>query len=81
MKALILGSSGQVAHALKASATYVQAIALGRPDIDLANADSVRAAIAAHRPDVVINAAAYTAVDKAESEADAAFALGAIKSG
>ena len=75
MKALILGSSGQVAHALKASAIYDQAIALGRPDIDLTDAESVRAAIAAHRPDVVINAAAYTAVDKAESEAEAAFAL------
>lgn len=75
MKAFILGSSGQVAHALKASATYDQAIALGRPDIDLTDAESVRAAIATHRPDIVINAAAYTAVDKAESEADAAFAL------
>ncbi len=75
MKALILGSSGQVAHALKASSTYVQAIALGRPDIDLTDAESVRAAIAAHRPDIVINAAAYTAVDKAESEAETAFAL------
>lgn len=75
MKALILGSSGQVAHALKASAIYDQAIALGRPAIDLTDADSVRAAIAAHRPDVVINAAAYTAVDKAESEAEVAFAL------
>lgn len=75
MKALILGSSGQVAQALKASAGYVEAIALGRPDFDLTDAESVRAAIAAHRPDVVINAAAYTAVDKAESEPDAAFAL------
>jgi dTDP-4-dehydrorhamnose reductase len=75
VKALILGSSGQVAHALKASAIYDQAIALGRPDIDLTDAESVRAAIAAHRPDVVINAAAYTAVDKAESDAEAAFAL------
>ncbi len=75
MKALILGSSGQVAHALQASAGYIEAIALGRPDFDLTDAESVRAAIAAHRPDIVINAAAYTAVDKAESDPDAAFAL------
>jgi len=75
VKALILGSSGQVAHALKASAGSIEAIALGRPDIDLTDAESVRAAIASHRPDVVINAAAYTAVDKAESETEAAFAL------
>jgi len=75
VKALILGSSGQVAHALQASAGYVEAIALGRPELDLTDPESVRAAIAAHRPDIVINAAAYTAVDKAESEPDAAFAL------
>lgn len=75
MKALILGSSGQVAHALMQSAGDVGAIALGRPDIDLADPDSVTAAITKHRPDIVINAAAYTAVDKAESEPDAAFAL------
>lgn len=75
MKALILGSSGQVAHALMQTAGDVDAIALGRPDIDLADADSVTAAIATHRPDVVLNAAAYTAVDKAESEPDAVFAL------
>lgn len=75
MKALILGSSGQVAHALMQSAGDEDAIALGRPDIDLTDPKSVTAAIAAHRPDIVINAAAYTAVDKAESEPDAAFAL------
>ena len=75
MKALILGSSGQVAHALMQSAGDINATALGRPAIDLADPDSVRGAIAAHRPDIVINAAAYTAVDRAESEADAAFAL------
>lgn len=75
MKALILGSSGQVAHALMQNAGGIDVIALGRPDIDLADPDSVTSAISAHRPDIVINAAAYTAVDKAESEADAAFAL------
>ena len=81
MKALILGSTGQVAHALMASAGDVDAIALGRPEIDLADAASVEAAIAAHAPDLVINAAAYTAVDKAEGEADAAFAINASGAG
>lgn len=75
MKALILGSSGQVAHALIESAGDIEATALGRPDLDLTDTESVRAAIAAHHPDIVINAAAYTAVDKAESEPDAAFVL------
>ncbi len=75
MKALILGSSGQVAHALIESAGAIDAIALGRPDIDLADPESVTTAITSHCPDIVINAAAYTAVDKAESEPDAAFAL------
>ncbi len=81
MKALILGSTGQVAHALMASAGGLEAIALGRPGIDLADAASIEAAIAAHAPDLVINAAAYTAVDKAESEADAAFAINASGAG
>ncbi len=75
MKALILGSSGQVAHALIESAGDIDATALGRPGIDLADPESAARAITQHRPDIVINAAAYTAVDKAESEADAAFAL------
>lgn len=50
---------------------------LGRPDLDLTNRESIERAILAVRPDVIINAAAYTAVDQAEAEATLAFAVNA----
>jgi dTDP-4-dehydrorhamnose reductase len=52
-------------------------VAVGRPELDLAHPTSVRHAIEAARPTVVVNAAAYTAVDKAESEPDLAFRVNA----
>jgi dTDP-4-dehydrorhamnose reductase len=71
---LVLGSSGQVARALVAQgpAAGWDVTALGRAHIDLAKPDAIAAAIAASKPDALANAAAYTAVDKAESEPDAA---------
>src|SRR5262249_57277 len=48
---------------------------LGRPHLDLQDKPSITRAIDAVRPNLVVNAAAYTAVDKAESELDAAFAI------
>lgn len=49
--------------------------AIGRPQLDICHPETIRQAIAAFNPDIVINAAAYTAVDKAETEADMAFAI------
>jgi dTDP-4-dehydrorhamnose reductase len=73
MKALVTGAGGQLGQALAAAAPAdVQLIALSRAECDLADPISINAAIAAHRPDVLINAAAYTAVDRAESEVDLA---------
>lgn len=73
MKVLVLGSAGQVGRALFTSAPAgLVLVGLDRNAIDIADAAQVDAAFAAHRPDVVINAAAYTAVDKAESEPDRA---------
>lgn len=71
---LVLGSSGQVARALLAQGPGAgwDVTALGRNQIDLAKPDAIAAAIAASKPDALANAAAYTAVDKAESEPDAA---------
>ena len=66
---LVLGSSGQVASELKRVSGVV---AIGRPDIDFCNLSSISDVIERKRPLAVINAAAYTAVDAAESEADAA---------
>ena len=62
---LVFGQTGQVATELHDCATV---IALGRAQADLSNPDACAEAIKAHHPDVVINAAAYTAVDQAEDE-------------
>lgn len=51
-----------------------EAVALARGEMDIANLDSVRSAIEGHRPDAIINCAAYTNVDGAESEPEKAFA-------
>jgi dTDP-4-dehydrorhamnose reductase len=78
MRLLIAGWQGQVARALvelAPSMPDVEAFAVGRPGLDLCNATSITRAMTDVRPDVIINSAAYTAVDKAESEQDAAFAL------
>lgn len=79
---LVVGRSGQVAGELARLDTASRpVIALGRPDLDLTDPDSADAAIRAHKPAVVINAAAYTAVDKAETEPDLAFGLNAAGPG
>jgi dTDP-4-dehydrorhamnose reductase len=78
MRLLIAGWQGQVARALvelAPSAPEVEAFAVGRPGLDLCNAVTITRAMTDFKPDVIINSAAYTAVDKAESEAAAAFAL------
>ncbi len=73
---LIIGRKGQLATDLAAMASTGQPlVCLGRPDLDLTDKDSIARAIERHQPAAIINAAAYTAVDKAESEPEAAFAL------
>jgi dTDP-4-dehydrorhamnose reductase len=56
----------------------VQVVAIGRPQLDLADEKSVAAAVARERPDIVVNAAAYTAVDRAETEPAVAHAVNAL---
>lgn len=74
MKALILGGAGQLGRALIASTpTGIEAVALSRAELDVADRDALAAALQAHRPDLLVNAAAYTAVDRAEAEAEAAY--------
>lgn len=65
MKILVFGKTGQVAAELQRRGTI---IALGREDADLSDPAACVAAIETHSPDIVINAAAYTAVDRAEDE-------------
>ena len=80
MKVLLTGAAGQLGQALIASRPPdVELISCSRSELDLAdaNADACRAAVQQHRPDWVLNAGAYTAVDKAESEPELAAAVNA----
>lgn len=82
MKALITGANGQLGKALAASAPDGWAVvALDRAALDLADAGAISRAIATHQPDLVFNAAAYTAVDRAESEPELALAINAMAPG
>lgn len=75
---LVTGGTGQVGSELvKALAPLGDVVAPGRDEMDLANAESVRAAIRTVQPRWIVNPAAYTAVDKAESEPELAFAINA----
>ena len=78
MRLLITGWQGQVARALGEAAarrTDIAALAIGRPALDLVKLPTILRTLSDAKPDVVINTAAYTAVDKAETEVEAAFAL------
>ncbi len=73
MKVLITGAQGQVGRALLAAPpAHAEIVAMGRAELDIGVADAVAEAVRQHRPDVIINAAAYTAVDRAESEPEVA---------
>jgi len=78
VKILITGSTGQVGYELQRQlAGFGTITAVDRQQCNLADADSIRACVARVQPDWIINAGAWTAVDKAESERDAAFAVNA----
>ena len=73
---LLLGRNGQVGWELeRCLAPLAPVVALARADLDLADSDSIRAKIRAVAPSVIVNAAAYTAVDQAESDEAAAMAI------
>ncbi|QEP42255.1 dTDP-4-dehydrorhamnose reductase [Ectothiorhodospiraceae bacterium BW-2] len=77
MKIVVTGASGQVASELQRQGRQSphQLIALGRPALDMCDTLALEEGLEQHKPDLVINAAAYTAVDKAEEAMEAAFAL------
>lgn len=78
MKILVTGKNGQVGFELqRALVSLGEVIAIGQEDCDLSNADTIRELVRRIQPDVIVNPAAFTAVDKAESDRDTAFAVNA----
>lgn len=85
MKVLVTGANGQLAWELRRLVSNKLPAAQGidelrcltREELDISNASAVSALLADYRPDAVINTAAYTAVDRAESDAEAAFQVNA----
>lgn len=76
MRILVTGASGQVGHALAQELGALGNLCLtNRQDLDLSRPHSILPRLEEIKPDLIINAAAYTAVDKAESEPDIAFAV------
>jgi dTDP-4-dehydrorhamnose reductase len=76
MKILLTGKDGQVGFALyKKLKKLYEVIATGRDELDFSNLENIRHFIDKNKPDMIINAAAYTAVDKAESESDLAYKI------
>lgn len=73
MKTLVIGETGQLARALRAAAPGLTCLGFG--DLDLTNTAATESAVIGHSPDLVINAAAYTAVDQAETDAEVAFTV------
>ncbi|MGF2038272.1 MAG: dTDP-4-dehydrorhamnose reductase [Nostoc sp. CmiVER01] len=76
---LLIGSNGQVGKELQQILPYYgNIISVERPTVDLAQPDTLCNVIRSKQPQIIINAAAYTAVDKAESEPELASAINAI---
>lgn len=82
MKILLLGKNGQVGWELqRALAPLGTVVALGREDLDLADTDRIRVVVRDHKPGLIVNAAAYTDVDRAESEPDLAKQVNGVAPG
>ncbi len=82
MKAMIVGAGGQLGQALVASApSGLEIVCRDHHSLDIGDASEVQAQVEAAAPDILLNAAAYTAVDRAESEEQAAFATNAAAVG
>lgn len=82
LRILISGQQGQVSQALQQHLQNMgELIVLGRDQLDLSQPESIRPVVRDVKPDLIINAAAHTAVDQAESEPDLAFAINATSPG
>ncbi|MGA9032924.1 MAG: dTDP-4-dehydrorhamnose reductase [Sulfuricaulis sp.] len=79
---LLTGKNGQIGWELQRTlATLGEVIALDRHGLDLADPDSIRRVVREHKPNLIVNAAAYTAVDKVEEESDLAMAINGMAPG
>ena len=82
MKILLMGKNGQVGWELRRTlAPLADVVALDYPEINFTDAPALRQFVAGMRPDVVVNAAAYTAVDKAETETELCRQINAVAPG
>lgn len=82
VKILLLGKNGQIGWELQRTLLQLGGItALGRQELDLTDQLALRSAIRAIKPDLVVNAAAYTAVDKAEVEHELAMSINGVAPG
>ena len=76
MKVLIVGANGQLGQELQVTADPdIEILALGRDQLDISNQQQIEQVLAEFEPQLVINAAAYTAVDKAEQEPEQAYRI------
>jgi len=82
MKILLIGSRGQVGQALLATLPAIGTVtAWSRADCDLTQSAQILPQVLAQQPDVIVNAAAYTAVDKAEQEPELAHQINGVAPG
>lgn len=78
MKILITGKNGQLGHELqKTFPADLECLACNRDELDITSVENINSVVSEFRPDIFINTAAYTAVDKAEEEQDLAFQVNA----
>ena len=77
MRVLVTGAGGQLGRALGPALRDHEVTALTRAQLDITDPAAVREAVRAHGPDLVLNAAAYNAVDRAETDREGAFAVNA----
>ena len=73
MYILLPGAGGQLGHAIQGIFSNHEIVAYDRRQLDITDLDAVRVAVATHAPDLVLNAAAYNAVDQAERDPEAAY--------
>ena len=78
-KVLLIGAKGQVGQELQVTLPFLgEVISIGREELDLTNSQKIGQLIREIHPDYLVNASAYTAVDKAETEPDLAYSINAI---